>query len=221
MNYTYVNKAILIALVSSLILWGCEAMSPNKATEVSVKSILTISGQVDDFQKRGWISNETEDKLHLLQQILSKNPEPSIIYVTNRKSCLETVHQLESHGFKATYYHGGLTSKDKDRHMKLWMDEKVQVIVATNADYVKFYIDEQFIGSFYPSKEYESLPHPPIVIDDFIGQAIHDNEPYSAKDCDKIKDEYCITKNIRLLRISYKEINKIDDILKDNNIGFF
>lgn len=76
---------------------------------------------------------ETEDKLHLLQQILSKNPEPSIIYVTNRKSCLETVHQLESHGFKATYYHGGLTSKDKDRHMKLWMDEKVQVIVATNA----------------------------------------------------------------------------------------
>jgi len=65
--------------------------------------------------------------------------------------------------------------------------EVKEVIVATNADYVKFYIDEQFIGSFYPSKEYESLPHPPIVIDDFIGQAIHDNEPYSAKDCDKIK----------------------------------
>ena len=37
---------------------------------------------------------ETEDKHHLLQQILTKNPEPSIIYVTNRKSCSETVHQL-------------------------------------------------------------------------------------------------------------------------------
>lgn len=36
------------------------------------------------------------------------------------------------------------------------------------------------------------------------------------KECDKIKDEYCITKNIRLLRISYKEINKIDDILLSN-----
>ncbi|MDN3677928.1 ATP-dependent DNA helicase RecQ [Flavobacterium paronense] len=76
---------------------------------------------------------ETEDKLHLLQQILHKNPQPSIIYVTNRKSCLETVHQLESHGFKATYYHGGLSSKEKEKHMKLWMEEKVQVIVATNA----------------------------------------------------------------------------------------
>lgn len=76
---------------------------------------------------------ETEDKLHLLQQILTKNPEPSIIYVTNRKSCSETVHQLESYGFTATFYHGGLTSKGKEKHMKLWMEEKVQVMVATNA----------------------------------------------------------------------------------------
>ncbi|WP_293893866.1 ATP-dependent DNA helicase RecQ [Flavobacterium sp.] len=76
---------------------------------------------------------ETEDKLHLLQQILHKNPLPSIIYVTNRKSCLETVHQLESHNFTATYYHGGLSSKEKEKHMKRWMEEKVQVMVATNA----------------------------------------------------------------------------------------
>ncbi len=76
---------------------------------------------------------EVEDKLHLLQQILSKNPEPSIIYVTNRKSCLETVHQLESYGFKATFYHGGLHPKEKETQMKLWMEEKVQVMVATNA----------------------------------------------------------------------------------------
>ena len=76
---------------------------------------------------------ETEDKLHMLQQILHKNPQPSIIYVTNRKSCLETVNQLESLGFTATYYHGGLSTKDKAAHMQLWMDEKVQAIVATNA----------------------------------------------------------------------------------------
>jgi ATP-dependent DNA helicase RecQ len=34
-------------------------------------------------------------------------------------------------GFKATYYHGGLQGKDKN--MQLWMDDKAQVIVATNA----------------------------------------------------------------------------------------
>lgn len=81
----------------------------------------------------GYMVFETEDKLHLLQQILHKNPQPSIIYVTNRKACTETVHQLENLGFKATYYHGGLSYKDKENHMKLWMEEKVQVMVATNA----------------------------------------------------------------------------------------
>jgi ATP-dependent DNA helicase RecQ len=76
---------------------------------------------------------ETEDKLNLLEQILKKNPQPSIIYVTNRKACTETVYQLENLGFKATYYHGGLSYKDKENHMNLWMKEKVQVMVATNA----------------------------------------------------------------------------------------
>ena len=76
---------------------------------------------------------EAEDKLHLAEQILRKNPQPSIIYVTNRKACTDTVSQLESLGFKATYYHGGLLPKDKENHMKLWMDEKVQIMVATNA----------------------------------------------------------------------------------------
>lgn len=35
-------------------------------------------------------------------------------------------------------------------------------------------------------------------------------------ECDKIKDEYCKSKNIHLLRISYKDFNKIEDILLNN-----
>lgn len=76
---------------------------------------------------------DTEDKLYRIEQILTKNPSPSIIYVRNRKSCHEVSRQLQSLGFKATYYHGGLKESEKETNMKLWMDEKVQVIVATNA----------------------------------------------------------------------------------------
>jgi ATP-dependent DNA helicase RecQ len=76
---------------------------------------------------------EVEDKLYRVEQILRKNPEPCIIYVRNRKSCLDIAHQLQTLGFKATYYHGGLTSKEKDKNMQLWMREEVQIIVATNA----------------------------------------------------------------------------------------
>lgn len=76
---------------------------------------------------------DTEDKLYRIQQVLTKNPEPSIIYVRNRKSCHEVSAQLNSLGFKATFYHGGLKEKEKEANMELWVTEKVQVIVATNA----------------------------------------------------------------------------------------
>lgn len=76
---------------------------------------------------------ETQDKLFKIQQILKKNPQPSIIYVRNRKACIEIANQLQSLGFAATYYHGGLRSKEKEKNMALLMQETAQVIVATNA----------------------------------------------------------------------------------------
>lgn len=76
---------------------------------------------------------EAEDKLHHISQILKKNPQPSIIYVRNRKSCHDTASQLKSLGFSATFYHGGLHAAEKSKNMQAWMDEEVQVIVATNA----------------------------------------------------------------------------------------
>ncbi|BFM42127.1 ATP-dependent DNA helicase RecQ [Flavobacterium sp. CFS9] len=76
---------------------------------------------------------EVEDKLYRTEQILKKNPQPSIIYVRNRKSCINLSTQLQSLGFTATYYHGGLSAKEKDKNMQLWMSEQAQVIVATNA----------------------------------------------------------------------------------------
>lgn len=76
---------------------------------------------------------EAEDKLFRVEQILRKNPESSIIYVRNRKSCHDVSTQLNTLGFKSTYYHGGLSTKEKDKHMQLWMRDEVQAIVATNA----------------------------------------------------------------------------------------
>lgn len=76
---------------------------------------------------------ETEDKLHRLQQIFTKNNGPAIIYVRNRRGCHEVSAQLQSLGFSATFYHGGLKEKEKQANMQAWLDNKVQVMVATNA----------------------------------------------------------------------------------------
>lgn len=76
---------------------------------------------------------KTEDKFYKINQILKKNTQPSIIYVRNRKACVENTNKLTALGISSTYFHGGLSSKEKETNMSLWMQNKVQVIVATNA----------------------------------------------------------------------------------------
>lgn len=63
-----------------------------------------------------------------------------------------------------------------------------EVFVLTNLDYVKCYINDDFIGDFYPSNRYPDLPHPPVIIDDFIGNLIHENESFSDKDANRVKE---------------------------------
>lgn len=80
-----------------------------------------------------YMTYQTEDKLYLTTQILKKNPESSIIYVRNRKGCLDISAKINAAGFTCVYYHGGLSSKEKDKNMNRWMNNESQVIVATNA----------------------------------------------------------------------------------------
>ena len=80
-----------------------------------------------------YMTYQTEDKFYLTTQILKKNPESSIIYVRNRKACLDISSKINAAGFTCVFYHGGMSAKDKDKNMNRWMSNECQVIVATNA----------------------------------------------------------------------------------------
>ncbi len=81
----------------------------------------------------GYFVSQTQDKLLKIKEVLVKNPQSSIVYVSNRKNCIEIADQLEKLGFFATFYHGGLSLADKNKNMNLWMNNQKQVMVATNA----------------------------------------------------------------------------------------
>ena len=81
----------------------------------------------------GYIVLNTEDKLFKIKQILNKNPQSSIIYVRSRKLTIDLAMLLQADGFKATFFHGGMSMSDKIKNMNLWMSSQAQVIVATNA----------------------------------------------------------------------------------------
>lgn len=76
---------------------------------------------------------ETQDKFYQIEKILKEKPNPSIIYVRNRRACIDVANNLNTIGIPTTYFHGGLSLSEKEKNMGLWMEEKVQVIVATNA----------------------------------------------------------------------------------------
>lgn len=125
---THFPKVPFLALTASA--------TPEVQTDI-IKQLELHSPQI--FRKSFSRSNlaymvfPVEDKLFRISQILKKNPQSSIIYVRNRRSCLEISNQLLAMGFTAGYYHGGLSTREKEKSMKNWMDGSTQVMVATNA----------------------------------------------------------------------------------------
>ncbi len=62
------------------------------------------------------------------------------------------------------------------------------VAVFTNCDRVDLWLDDIFVGSHYPSRDrFPHLPHPPVLIDDFIGDRIEEEEQMSSKDRMRLK----------------------------------
>ena len=64
-----------------------------------------------------------------------------------------------------------------------------RVYVFTNADSVRLYKDGIFVREFFPSREeYPAMPHPPVAIDDFIGELLESQEGFDAKTAADIKE---------------------------------
>ena len=94
------------------------------------------------------------------------------------------------------------------------------VWVATNADYVELYKNDESIGTFTPNKEkFPHLPHPPVLIDDFIGERIAQNEPLSKRDANLVKG---LLRRLlkRNLKMSFKDKLIMGYVLLKNKLSY-
>lgn len=76
---------------------------------------------------------EKEDKRHYLLDLLRNNPGPSIVYVRTRRESVEISQFLNRHDFVSEAYHGGISSEEKKTRLRDWLNDKVQIMVATSA----------------------------------------------------------------------------------------
>lgn len=64
-----------------------------------------------------------------------------------------------------------------------------KIYIFTNCDYVDIYRGTDLVKRYYPSKEiFNFLQHPPIIVDDIIGNLLIDKEKFTKEESDKIKD---------------------------------
>ncbi len=70
---------------------------------------------------------------HIVKFILGHKGKSGIIYTLNRKTTEELSDMLVANGIKSVAYHAGLDSKLRAERQDLFMNEEVQVIVATIA----------------------------------------------------------------------------------------
>ena len=59
--------------------------------------------------------------------------ESAIVYVRTRRLSQEIAQYLNQNNCSATYFHGGISKQEKEKKLNLWLENKVQIIVATNA----------------------------------------------------------------------------------------
>ncbi len=73
------------------------------------------------------------DKQKYLLNVIKKSSGSGIVYVRTRRKTKEIADFLSANEISASYYHAGLRHPVRSERQKEWTDEKIRVIVATNA----------------------------------------------------------------------------------------
>lgn len=80
-----------------------------------------------------YIVREAADKEEQMLHILKSVGGCAIVYVYSRKKTKEISEFLNNNGISSTFYHAGLESTERDKRQTMWQEDKVKVMVATNA----------------------------------------------------------------------------------------
>jgi ATP-dependent DNA helicase RecQ len=111
------------------------------ATEQVAKDIMGNLKFIDPLVVRDSFSRDNiafeviraEDKRYHLRQLSTATDKSIIVYARTRRATVEIASYLDSNGIKADFFHGGIDKHQKKTKLDSWLQNKVKVMVATNA----------------------------------------------------------------------------------------
>ncbi len=80
-----------------------------------------------------YVVRRAADKRYELIHILNSVKGCAIVYARSRRRTKEVSDMLNEAGISATFYHAGLETVTKDERQRAWQNDKIRVMVATNA----------------------------------------------------------------------------------------
>ena len=105
-------------------------MSQKNRPSVSGFNVFKMS-----FERKNlaYVVRRATDKRQELIHILNSVKGCAIVYARSRRRTKEVSDMLNEAGISATFYHAGLDTTVKDERQKDWQNDKIRVMVATNA----------------------------------------------------------------------------------------
>jgi ATP-dependent DNA helicase RecQ len=76
---------------------------------------------------------DAEDKMDQIERVLNNVGGSGIVYMRTREGCEQLCEQLKQKGHSVQFYHAGLPSMERSIRQDEWQQNKVRVMVATNA----------------------------------------------------------------------------------------
>lgn len=76
---------------------------------------------------------KVDSKINKIIEIISKVAGTGIIYCKSRKRTKEISELLQLKNISSDYYHAGLTQEERNKKQEAWINNKIRVIVCTNA----------------------------------------------------------------------------------------
>lgn len=134
---SYLECSILRELHPETPLVALTATATPKVVEDIVENLALEEAKTfkDSFRRANIALHvkQTEDKRYHLKSLLQEASTSSIVYVRSRRLAQQLQAYLSAQDIKASFFHGGLPRHEKTSRLQDWMENRVPVMVATNA----------------------------------------------------------------------------------------
>ena len=102
-------------------------------SEISGISSFNVFKMSFERKNLAYVVRQAPDKREQLIHILESVKGSAIVYARSRRRTKEVAELLCEAGISATFYHAGLDTVVKDQRQRDWQEDRVRVMVATNA----------------------------------------------------------------------------------------